>query len=63
MAGAWIKVEGATADKPEVLKVARILGVNRDEVLGKLVRLWFWFDAVYGVLQAEALQYATHPSS
>ena len=44
MAGAWIKVEGATADKPEVLKVARILGVNRDEVLGKLVRLWFWFD-------------------
>lgn len=27
------------------------------------VRLWFWFDAVYGVLQAEALQYATHPSA
>lgn len=27
------------------------------------VRLWFWFDAVYGVLQAEAIQYATHPSS
>ena len=23
------------------------------------VRLWFWFDAVYGVLQAEAIQYAT----
>lgn len=27
------------------------------------VRLWFWFDAVYGVLQAEAIQYATHPSA
>jgi HK97 family phage major capsid protein len=27
------------------------------------VRLWFWFDCVYGVLQAEAIQYATHPSA
>lgn len=26
-------------------------------------RLWFWFDAVYGVLQAEAINYATHPSA
>jgi HK97 family phage major capsid protein len=23
------------------------------------VKLWFWFDVVYGVLQAEAIQYAT----
>lgn len=27
------------------------------------VKLWIWFDAVYGVLQAEALQYATHPTA
>lgn len=27
------------------------------------VRLWFWFDAVYGVLQPEAIVYATHPSA
>lgn len=27
------------------------------------VRLWFWFDAVYGVLQSEAIQYATHPTA
>lgn len=27
------------------------------------VRLHFWFDLVYGVLQAEAIQYATHPSA
>lgn len=27
------------------------------------VRLHYWFDAVYGVLQAEAIQYATHPSA
>lgn len=27
------------------------------------IRLWFWFDCVYGVLQAEAIQYATHPTA
>lgn len=27
------------------------------------VNLWVWFDCVYGVLQAEAIQYATHPSA
>jgi HK97 family phage major capsid protein len=27
------------------------------------VKVWYWFDFVCGVLQAEALQYATHPSA
>lgn len=27
------------------------------------IKLWFWFDLVYGVLQAEAIQYATHPTA
>lgn len=27
------------------------------------IKLWYWFDLVYGVLQAEAIQYATHPSA
>lgn len=27
------------------------------------VRLWYWFDLDYGVLQAEAIQYATHPTA
>jgi HK97 family phage major capsid protein len=27
------------------------------------VNLWVWFDAVYGVLQAEAIQYGAHPSA
>jgi HK97 family phage major capsid protein len=27
------------------------------------IRFHFWFDMVYGVLQAEAIQYATHPAS
>jgi HK97 family phage major capsid protein len=27
------------------------------------IKLWFWFDCVYGVLQAEAIQFATHPTA
>lgn len=27
------------------------------------IRLHYWFDLVYGVLQSEAIQYATHPSA
>lgn len=27
------------------------------------IRLHYWFDLVYGVLQAEAIQYASHPSA
>lgn len=45
MAGDWIKVATATPDKPEVIRAARLLGVDRDLVLGKLVRMWAWFDA------------------
>lgn len=44
MAGEWIKFECATADKPEVLRAARKLGVDKDLVVGKLMRLWGWFD-------------------
>lgn len=50
----WIKLESTTPDKPEVLKVARILGIDRDAVLGKLIRLWRWFDAnsIDGIVDA-----------
>jgi hypothetical protein len=44
MAGEWLKLELNTADKPEVLKMARILSIDKDAVLGKLVRVWAWFD-------------------
>lgn len=44
MAGEWIKVEAETADKPELMRLARLLNLDRDTVLGKLVRLWSWFD-------------------
>lgn len=59
MAGEWIKVEAATADKPEVLRMARILKIDRDAVFGKLTRLWAWFDCnsvdgvVDGVVDAD----------
>jgi hypothetical protein len=45
MAGEWIKVEKSTADKPEVLRMARELLIDRDAVFGKLMLVWMWFDA------------------
>ena len=44
MAGDWIKVELCTPDKPEVLRIARILGIDKDAVFGKLIRFWAWAD-------------------
>lgn len=45
MAGDWIKVECSTPDKPEVGRLADLLGVDPDEALGKLVRFWAWWDS------------------
>lgn len=58
MAGEWIKFELATADKPEVLRMARILGIDKDSVVGKLVRLWAWFDknSVDGVVDGVVVE-------
>lgn len=44
MAGDWIKVEKETARKPEVLRVADILGIHPDHAFGLCVRFWFWCD-------------------
>lgn len=44
MAGDWIKVEHTTPDKPEVVKLADMLGIDQDAVVGKLLRLWIWAD-------------------
>lgn len=44
MAGDWIKLEHATPDKPEVVKLASILNVDQDAIVGKLIRLWIWAD-------------------
>lgn len=44
MAGDWIKVEHATLDKPEVLRMAELLGINRNEMLGVLLNYFIWLD-------------------
>jgi len=41
----WIKLDTCTPDKPEVHKLSELLGIDPDEVLGKLVRLWAWADS------------------
>lgn len=44
MAGDWIKFELATLDKPEVCQLADMAGIDIDSVIGKLLRVWAWFD-------------------
>lgn len=44
MAGDWIKVQKDTPDKPEVLAIASRMGLDPDAVVGKLIRIWSWFD-------------------
>lgn len=45
MAGEWLKMECATPDKPEVLALTVRMGWDDpDLTVGKLFRLWRWFD-------------------
>lgn len=45
MAGPWLKIECSTPDKPQVLAITARLGWDDpDLTLGKLFRLWRWFD-------------------
>lgn len=44
MAGEWIKVETSLPDKPEVQYIAGIINQDADSVVGKLIRVWAWFD-------------------
>ncbi|MGR4042876.1 DnaT-like ssDNA-binding domain-containing protein [Pseudomonas sp. 910_21] len=44
MAGDWIKFELTTLDKPEVCQIADLADVDPDAVVGKLMRVWGWFD-------------------
>ncbi len=45
MAGDWIKVEHATASKPEIGIAAEMLGISRREMVGLCVDYWIWIDA------------------
>lgn len=44
MAGDWIKIEKATARKPEVLAIAELLQIHPDHAFGLCVRFWSWCD-------------------
>lgn len=44
MAGDWIKIEKATARKPEVLRIADILNIAPDHAFALCVRFWMWCD-------------------
>lgn len=40
----WIKFEHLTLDKPEVISIAAMLKIDKDAVIGKLLRVWIWAD-------------------
>lgn len=44
MAGDWIKFELTTLDKPEVCQIADAADIDPDAAVGKLMRVWGWFD-------------------
>lgn len=45
MAGEWLKMECDTPEKPEVMAITAALGwTDTDLTVGKLFRLWRWFD-------------------
>jgi len=44
MAGDWIKFELTTLDKPEVCQIADLANIDPDAAVGKLMRVWGWFD-------------------
>lgn len=44
MAGDWMKIELELPDKPEVHSIAAMLHIDPDCVVGKLIRVWQWFD-------------------
>lgn len=44
MAGDWMKIELELPDKPEVHAIASKLNLDPDAIVGKLIRIWQWFD-------------------
>ena len=41
---AWMKIDLELSDKPEVHYIANALNLDPDAVVGKLIRVWQWFD-------------------
>ena len=44
MAGDWITVEDTTPDKPEGYRMAALLEMPPEQVVGHLIRIWVWAD-------------------
>jgi hypothetical protein len=44
MATDWIKIELTTPDKPEIVRMATLLKIDQDAVVGKVFRIWAWAD-------------------
>jgi hypothetical protein len=44
MAGDWIKIEHSLPNKPEVMQLASLLGVDELQIVGHLVCFWIWCD-------------------
>jgi hypothetical protein len=44
MADSWIKVENSTLDKIEVAKLSTAMGMDPYAVVGRLIRIWSYFD-------------------
>ena len=38
----WLKIECTLPDKPEIDRLADLLGIDPDTVVGKLIRFWIW---------------------
>ena len=55
MAGNWIKLRHDIFDDPDVRRLGRLTGLDQDQVVGKVARLWSWADrhGVNGRLDAE----------
>lgn len=45
MAGDWIKWSKGLIDKPEVIRIAGMLGASREVVVCRLMKFWEWCDA------------------
>lgn len=55
MAGNWIKLRHDIFDDPDIRRLGRVTGLDQDQVVGKVARLWSWADrhGVNGHLHAE----------
>lgn len=58
MAGDWLKIEVCLPEKPEVWQIAGLTGLDPDSIVGKLFKVWRWFDAHTESGNAHSVTYA-----